>query len=100
MQRTFIGLLAVAFLSLSACGDDAVRRPIGSTCTASTSCESGVCGGGQCLDPARDEDLDGLINELESKLGSDPLRADTDGDGVSDRDELEAGQRGDRRQRW
>ncbi len=31
-----------------------------------------------------DSDFDGLSDELESKLGSDPSRADTDGDGIPD----------------
>ncbi|MEM1416977.1 MAG: hypothetical protein AAGH15_18915 [Myxococcota bacterium] len=39
----------------------------------------------------RDSDADGLSDELETRLGSDPTRADTDGDGVSDLIELGGG---------
>ncbi|PID46312.1 MAG: hypothetical protein CSB47_05135 [Proteobacteria bacterium] len=35
-----------------------------------------------------DDDNDGIPSQLEIKLSSDPLSADTDGDGVSDGDEL------------
>jgi pimeloyl-ACP methyl ester carboxylesterase len=35
-----------------------------------------------------DADGDGLTNDQETSLGSDPLKADTDGDGVSDGDEV------------
>jgi hypothetical protein len=36
------------------------------------------------FDPAGDEDGDGLTNEEEESLGTDPENSDTDGDGVSD----------------
>lgn len=35
-----------------------------------------------------DTDADGLTNDEEAKLGTDPLKADTDGDGISDGDEV------------
>jgi hypothetical protein len=35
-----------------------------------------------------DPDADGLSNDQEAALGTDPLRADTDGDGVKDGDEV------------
>ena len=43
----------------------------------------------QCLsaaqaNPSGDEDKDSLTNDLEKKLGTDPCRADTDTDGMSD----------------
>lgn len=42
------------------------------------------------LDKARelDSDLDGLTNEEEKKLGTDPNRVDTDNDGLMDSSEL------------
>ena len=43
------------------------------------------------LDPARDNDGDGLLNGYEQSQGLDPLNADTDGDGQSDLAELQAG---------
>jgi len=75
-------------LLMSACGDGAKKRPLGSTCESDGQCDSGFCAEGQCLDPEGDADGDGIINRLEAQLGTNPLEADTDDDGVSDRDEL------------
>ena len=76
---------------LVACDDGGKKRPIGATCTTSSVCESGICGGGVCLDPEVDTDLDGLVNRVEAALGTDPTRADSDGDGKSDSDETNGG---------
>lgn len=38
-----------------------------------------------------DDDNDGLTDEQESELGTDPFNSDTDGDGASDGDEVSAG---------
>lgn len=38
--------------------------------------------------PATDSDKDGLTDEQEATLGTDPNKADTDGDGLSDFDEV------------
>ena len=38
--------------------------------------------------PAKDSDKDGLSDDIEMSLGTDPFKADTDGDGVSDYDEI------------
>ncbi|MDZ7721532.1 MAG: hypothetical protein U5R06_01590 [candidate division KSB1 bacterium] len=35
-----------------------------------------------------DPDKDGLTNKIEKELGTDPKKADTDGDGLSDGDEI------------
>lgn len=40
-------------------------------------------------DEAADQDEDGLSDEKEQELGTDPSKPDTDGDGLSDRDEVE-----------
>ena len=42
-------------------------------------------------DPTADDDGDGLTNEEEAALGTDPNEADSDGDGMSDTDEFEHG---------
>jgi hypothetical protein len=41
------------------------------------------------LAPSADEDRDGLLNGQEKTLGTDPLNADTDGDGLKDGDEVQ-----------
>lgn len=74
-------------LSLTGCGDDA-RRPVGASCVAAAQCETNICGGGACLEPAGDLDGDGLINAIEAALGTDPANPDTDGDGVDDLEEV------------
>lgn len=84
----FVVASLCVFSLLSACTDAASKRPIGATCVDNTECEAGVCGGGVCLDPDLDTDLDGLVNHIEAGLGTDPVLADTDGDGVSDGDEV------------
>ncbi|MBL8783948.1 MAG: VCBS repeat-containing protein [Deltaproteobacteria bacterium] len=77
----------VAFaLILTGCPDDK-KRPYGESCSDSVECEGGLCAGGICLDPALDEDQDGLTNALEVQLGSDPLSPDTDQDGLADGEE-------------
>lgn len=43
------------------------------------------------LDPALDEDGDGLTNGEEAALGTDPYLADSDGDSYSDKAEVDAG---------
>jgi hypothetical protein len=67
------------------------KRPIGATCGDSTECSSGLCMGGECVDPLGDADLDGVINAIETELTSDALNPDSDGDGILDPDELGSG---------
>jgi hypothetical protein len=43
------------------------------------------------LEPALDEDGDGLTNGEETTRGTDPYRTDTDGDSFSDKSEVDAG---------
>jgi len=92
MARKVLGeLVGFGFIAtlgaLGACGDD-TQRPLGDSCSGDAQCESGICGGGVCLDPDEDADLDGLTNRIESELGTDPTRADSDGDGLNDMTEL------------
>ena len=59
-----IGLCAA---TLVACGGDKpVIVSVGEMCTSTETCESSLCFEETCLSPARDDDLDGLINELEN----------------------------------
>ncbi|MFT7581048.1 MAG: hypothetical protein ACI9MR_002722, partial [Myxococcota bacterium] len=81
-----IGALIPMF-TLAACPDEE-RRPIGSSCSAASQCDGGLCYGGSCLDPEADDDIDGLLNAVEAALGTDPLSADTDGDGQTDLEEV------------
>ena len=77
---TFLGLSSVI---LFACSEEK-KRPIGGTCGGDSECSSGLCLYGECLDPAGDEDGDGLINGREGALGSNPFNPDSDYDGVGD----------------
>lgn len=74
-------------LSLAACGDKG-GLPVGGTCGTSSECSSGLCLQNTCVDPASDDDGDGLTNGLEGSLGSSASDVDTDGDGIDDPDEL------------
>ena len=51
----------------------------------------GDCGSGAVRFDKRGPAGDGLTNNQESVLGTNPLNPDTDGDGVSDGDEFDAG---------
>lgn len=83
-HRTTLGALGV-LLTLSSCtSGGATRLPIGASCTAATQCASGLCGSSVCLEPAADDDGDGLVNSVEVALGTSALMADSDGDGVDD----------------
>jgi hypothetical protein len=84
-RRVWLGLVAL----IVGCGGDAPPRPLGATCEDAAECETGLCGGGYCLSPESDDDRDGLTNRLEVEaLGTDPLKADTDDDGLRDGDEV------------
>ncbi|MCA9559413.1 MAG: hypothetical protein KC583_12710, partial [Myxococcales bacterium] len=65
------------------------------TCDSNGDCDDGqACIGGQCqgLDTLdRDFDGDGLSNETEGQIGTDPRLVDTDGDGEDDRTEIGPG---------
>ncbi|MCC6620174.1 MAG: hypothetical protein IT385_02905 [Deltaproteobacteria bacterium] len=73
---------------LVACGDDPKKR-LGATCGDDAECESGLCVVSLCMEPSADTDGDGLVNEVEARLGTSPLLADTDADGARDIDELD-----------
>ncbi|MCB9734981.1 MAG: hypothetical protein H6745_20530 [Deltaproteobacteria bacterium] len=88
--RPLVAAFIGAAVALAGCGDEGLR-PIGASCDLSTECASGLCSGGFCVDPAGDEDGDGLTNALEARVGSDASRVDSDGDGIADPDELGAG---------
>ncbi len=82
-------LVAIALVAL-ACDPSSQGLKLGQNCTAADDCASGVCAAGACMDPSADDDADLLVNALEVALGTDPRHADSDGDGVLDRDELDA----------
>ncbi|MCB9736245.1 MAG: hypothetical protein H6745_26970 [Deltaproteobacteria bacterium] len=87
--RLSFGLLGLLALAGLACGGDEPLRVIGSACEQAAECGSGLCLSGQCVDPAADADGDGLVNQVEAALGTDPFRADTDGDGKPDGAEVD-----------
>jgi len=82
------GALGAALL-VGACSDDPKRRALGETCSGDGDCADGICLSGVCLDPEGDEDHDGLTNRIEGALGSNPMNADSDYDGIPDGDEVE-----------
>ncbi|MDP6947075.1 MAG: hypothetical protein QF464_23195, partial [Myxococcota bacterium] len=86
-------LLTGLTLLMMGCADDVAQPGPGDPCDDSPECTTGLCHE-TCLDPASDDDSDGLTNEVEVALGTDPQSADTDGDGLSDGveigDDLEA----------
>lgn len=84
-RRLLLGVMAFTI----GCGGDVAKRPLGASCEDTRECATGLCGGGFCIEPNGDDDHDGLSNGLEvGTIGTDPLKADTDGDGLDDGDEL------------
>ncbi len=77
----------VLSLALTGCPEDE-KRPIGGTCGSDSECAAGQCIANLCLEPDGDEDTDGLTNRLEGSLGTNPIVADTDGDGIPDGEEI------------
>ncbi|MGB0592077.1 MAG: PKD domain-containing protein, partial [Myxococcota bacterium] len=89
--RRWFCILAVLWLGLGQWGCSAepfVPRTAGEACGARSECADSLCYESQCLDPARDDDSDGLTNAIEGLLGTNPLSSDTDGDEVSDKVEV------------
>ena len=78
----FIAL--VWLLSPLGCGQEQALRSAGEACTQDEGCEANLCFESTCLEPAADDDLDGLTNAIEVALGTAPQEADSDGDGVPD----------------
>ena len=74
--------------ALPACEDEEKPRPNGQLCEAAGQCVSNLCHSSTCLDPAADDDGDGLINEIEFHLGTDATTPDSDGDGIPDYTEV------------
>ncbi len=87
-SSAFGPLALLASLVLAGCPADA-KRPLGGSCDSDSDCVSGLCSGAICLDPAADDDLDGIANGVEADLGSKPEDPDTDGDGIPDGDEVD-----------
>lgn len=88
-SQVLAALLLAFALATTACADDGPKRAIGASCVSDGQCDSGICAGNTCLDPAADSDGDGLINRIEAALNMDPLSTDSDGDGKPDFEEVE-----------
>lgn len=87
LNRWFGAAIGLAFVASGCTGKNATR-PNGSSCEEPLECASGLCMSSVCVDPEGDADNDGLPNRIESVLGSNGFAADTDADGIVDRDEL------------
>ena len=81
LDAVAIGALVV---SLAACGGEQELRSAGESCTQDDVCEANLCYTSVCLEPAADDDLDGLSNAIEAQLKTDPRKADSDEDGLLD----------------
>ncbi|MBD91309.1 MAG: hypothetical protein CL940_13335, partial [Deltaproteobacteria bacterium] len=90
LSRSLLSLSLVAALAaaLSACAEEEKPRPNGELCGAPSQCVSNLCHSSTCLDPAADDDGDGLINEVEFALGTNATIPDSDGDGIPDYTEV------------
>ncbi len=75
-----LALASACALGVSACDG----TPAGGACIASQQCDSNLCYANLCRDPDGDDDLDGVRNAVEHRVGSDPDQADSDGDGLDD----------------
>ncbi len=61
-------------------------------CTSDSGCDDGGwCLDGVCIEADVDSDSDGLTDDEEEALGTDPSDADTDNDGIDDGDEVGGG---------
>ncbi len=89
LTPSLVALLLPMTLALHGCGDDPAR-PNGENCNDDADCQSDLCLASLCVDPAGDEDGDGLENAREVALGTNGASADTDADGVPDGDEVGA----------
>ena len=85
----FMVLSCLALPIALGCGDDDRKKKFGDFCAEDSDCESGICFDNACLDPDGDLDGDGLKNGIEKNLlGTDLSRADSDGDGFPDGEEV------------
>ena len=86
MHVAKFGVLVIA--CLMGCQSSPALRTSGESCAQSHECASTLCYESFCVEPAADDDGDGLTNAVEATLGTSAQAADTDGDGVGDKDEV------------
>ena len=86
IHSTLLVPLVLVALSAVACEPGADEDPTHPG-DSENDCAIGVFSDEPCLDPLADEDGDNLRNRLEYDIGTDPTRADSDGDGANDGDE-------------
>jgi len=75
---------SAVLVALAACSSG---LPLGQSCTTDAECASGFCQG-VCDHALGDTDGDGLRNLTERQLGTSPWARDSDGDGLSDAEEV------------
>ncbi len=93
IQKLFVILIGIAVVIFLASfgiyyfGKNNEETPGGTETPATNSLVNIPVGGGETpevVSPPADQDLDGLTDEEEKKLGTDPANRDTDGDGLGD----------------
>ncbi len=82
----WIYMLLLMLLAGTSCSGN--RKGLGGSCVKDSQCDSRLCVASQCVDPWGDFDGDGLSNQEERMLHTNPASPDTDGDGIPDGQEL------------
>ncbi|MHC4838387.1 MAG: MopE-related protein, partial [Planctomycetota bacterium] len=92
MRATRLAVLFLAALPLAGTGCNDQPDDASQSCQSSDDCAQGdICQEGRCvtsLSTSGDADFDGLSDDAEGAVGTDPTEVDTDGDGETDPEEV------------